>query len=399
MPEKRIAFITSAALAQASGPAMHVLGLLNAMAARGAAITLLAPRPGGVLPVALHPAIRLVALPDPRRWAMPGAFAFLPVLLHLPLLWRCDTIYVRSAPGSLVASLLGRILPRRRLVIEFNGWIAEEAALLGRGGMLGPVLAWMQAIETRLADGLRVVTARLAERAIAAGASPERVHVIPTGADLTLFHPQDRAESRAELGLPVQARIVAFLGNLWSAIDFECLFEAVRLLGTRRPDLPLLLVIGGSGPLEAQLRDRARAVLGEDDGERPPSVRFLGALAPGRANLLLGAADVTVAPFVAERNANTGLSPLKLRDSAAAGRVVVSTDLPGISELAACSWLFLAKSGDPHALADALEAALASDLDSLGAAARAYAEAHFDWRVIGAEVLALAHGDDRGKAE
>ncbi len=63
------------------------------------------------------------------------------------------------------------------------------------------------------ADGVAAVSRDLAEHAIALGAHPDRVHVVPEGIDTGMFCPGDRAESRSRLGLPAGVPTVLFVGN------------------------------------------------------------------------------------------------------------------------------------------------------------------------------------------
>ena len=119
------------------------------------------------------------------------------------------------------------------------------------------------------------------------------------------------------------------------------------------------------------------------------TVRWLGSLPQAAANEVIAAADVAIAPFVSARNERIGLSPLKLCDYAAAGRVVVATALPGIVDLAGQPWLHLAKAHDARSYARTIVSALDGDRRAAEISARAYAEANFGWDSVARQVANL----------
>lgn len=78
--------------------------------------------------------------------------------------------------------------------------------------------------------------------------------VIPTGVDLSIFHPCDRSKVRAELQLPEDAAILVFAGyavrrNVWK--DYETLRSAIGLLSERLGGRQVLcLAVGDDAPSE-----------------------------------------------------------------------------------------------------------------------------------------------------
>lgn len=68
-------------------------------------------------------------------------------------------------------------------------------------------------------------------------------HVIPSGLDLSLFHPIPQAEARRALDLPLDRRYVLFAGEHWRPEKrFHLVEEAVRRLRRVCPDVELLQV-------------------------------------------------------------------------------------------------------------------------------------------------------------
>ena len=213
------------------------------------------------------------------------------------------------------------------------------------------------------------------------GVDAAKVMVIGNGTDTRQFRPMNTAQCRSELGITVDEPLLGFVGNLWAAVDLGIVFEAMAIL--KRRGAPARIVIAGDGVQRAELERKARLLLGED------AALFLGHLSPERTNIVINAADVVVAPFHRARNERIGLSPLKIRDYAAAGIACAATDIGGIDELRNEPWIFLAGPDDPLSYADAIASALAADRTIVRNRARAYAETHFDWSVVARQVSML----------
>lgn len=154
--------------------------------------------------------------------------------------------------------------------------------------------------------------------------------------DARLGAPDDRAAVRRELGLSADAVVCLTIGSLTAQKNYWDLLEAAKLASRARPDVRFLVV--GGGPLEGELRTRARE-LGVDD-----VALFLGQ----RLDVprLFRAADIFVLSSSWE-----GL-PITVLESMAAGVPCIATAVGGISEIltdgvSGC----LVKANDPEALA------------------------------------------------
>jgi glycosyltransferase involved in cell wall biosynthesis len=375
-----LALFTTVDISAMNGPSIHVLSIVNGLAAQGHRVSLVVPRPPGAPVMAVAPSVTFVATPPTRRLGIPGAAASLLMLRALWRARRADAIYVRSSPGTLPLAAAARLLASGAVVVETNGWFADELGAMGYRDRIVGLARRVQVCEGRLADRVRVVTDNIKAKFVAAGVAAERIAVIPTGTDTRNFLPLDRSAACHHLGLAPDRRRLVFIGNLWPAIDLVTVFRAMDLLRRRGVDLELVVVGDGTG--RAALEQAAAEILG-----RPPPVRFLGSRGPSEANVALTAADVAVAPFSRARNESTGLSPLKIRDYAAAGAVTVATAVSGIRELGDEPWLMLAEAEDPASFASAIERALAVDAASARRRAREYAEARFDWSYVVSEIV------------
>ncbi len=168
----------------------------------------------------------------------------------------------------------------------------------------------------------------------------EKVVVVPNGVDVTPFlSEQDPAAARESLGVPVDAPVVGLAARFSAQKGLRDLIAATPELVRRVPGVRV--VIGGSGPLESQLRSQAMA-LGVGDvivwpGHVLSMPRFLSAL------------DVFVSP------ATTEAFGIALIEAAAAGVPTVATRVGGVPEVIIDGETgLLVAPHDPTALAQAV---------------------------------------------
>lgn len=171
------------------------------------------------------------------------------------------------------------------------------------------------------AAGLLAVSEALAGDMAALGFPREKIAVHYTGLERNLFHPLDRAQSRAvlrrDLGLriPGEAPLLATVGAL---IPRKGQRIAIRALA-QVPGAHLMLV--GTGPARAPLETLARASGLED------RVHFLGSLDHELLPVVLSAAEAMVLPSESEGLANAWVEAL------ACGCPLVVTDAGGAREV------------------------------------------------------------------
>jgi glycosyltransferase involved in cell wall biosynthesis len=199
------------------------------------------------------------------------------------------------------------------------------------------------------------------------------------------LRPLARAEALSALGLSQADIHVAFLGTLqwWQGV--ETLIRAFAVARRQCPNLRLL--IGGTGPQRDQLRQIADA-LGV-----APYTRFLGHISFDRRQVMLSVIDIACFPATAERNLAQGVSPLKIRDYAAAGRAILSARLPGLEDLERADAAVLHRPDDVDDLA-AKMVALATVADArerLGERAREFALTHYSWSEVVKAIATAVH--------
>jgi len=150
--------------------------------------------------------------------------------------------------------------------------------------------------------------------------------VAPNGVDLERFAEMPgREEARSSLGLPAEAFVAGYIGQLYEGRGAETLLAAA----SRLPEVVFLLV--GGDPADAE-RLRAQ-VKGQDN------VRFTGHVPRSSLAPYWSACDALLMPYQRHVLLRDGsdtarwMCPMKMFEYMAAGRPIVSSDLPVLREV------------------------------------------------------------------
>ncbi len=201
------------------------------------------------------------------------------------------------------------------------------------------------------ATRLFAVANSLAHVAEELGAPSNKIRVIGNGVDSQRFQPQDRAEARAALHIPKDARVMISVGTLVERKGFHRVIECLPELCVRYPDLRYLIV-GGAGPegdWSQHLRECAEQLSVEG------RVQLLGHRTPDELPEILSTADVFVLATANEGWANVFLEAM------GCGLPVVTTDVGGNREVVSGPSLgAIVPFGDSEALTQALDRTLAT---------------------------------------
>lgn len=224
-------------------------------------------------------------------------------------------------------------------------------------------------------DRVSTISGRMVERAQSKGLTDEKVVLFPNWVDIGDISPLvSPSPYRAELGLPDDAIVTLYSGNMGNKQGLEILSDVARQL---RDDSRLAFVFGGNGSGRADLERRCAGL---------SNVRFLDLQPLERLNDWLGLADIHMLPQRAD--AADMVMPSKLTGMLASGRPVLATAYAGtelervVARDADCG--LVVPPEDPTAMAQALRA-LAADparRAELGANGRRYAERELDQDVI-----------------
>jgi teichuronic acid biosynthesis glycosyltransferase TuaH len=267
-----------------------------------------------------------------------------------------DATVVAAPEGDL------RLVPTRHALLYVTDDWPAGARLMGIDSRWA-----VRALAAQLAEADSVVTVSPELRSALADRRPDAV-VVPNGCDSARFGATDDAP------LPVDVEagdaLAGFVGHLSERIDVG-LLEAVADRGVR-----LLLV----GPVRPSFRTaRVAALLSR------PRVHWVGAKPFEEIPSYLRAVRVGLTPYSGSAF-NRGSFPLKTLEYLAAGRRVVSTDLPAARALG--TDLVVTADG-PGAFADAVVAALREAPEPQEVRARRAFAAGHDWSVRAAEFARL----------
>lgn len=297
---------------------------------------------------------------------------------------RHDLAASRLADYRALLRLIRLIRRERYDLVHAHG---QDAAILGvmacracgvplvitRHVLEEPVDGWRQRARMRATVGalrrahtvVAVSTATALSLVRTTGIPLERIRVIKNGIELERFggrSPDARLRVRTALGVEPEQHMVLVPAVLRGGKGHDVLLDAVPRIRNQVPQARL--VLAGSGELEADLRERARAY-----GD---AVVFLG----HRDDMpdLLDAADLVVLPSLSEA------LPTVLMEAAAAGRAAVGTCVGGVDEVVDDGRTgALVPPANAAALAVAVIAMLRdrSRADAFGRAARALARERF----------------------
>jgi D-inositol-3-phosphate glycosyltransferase len=265
-------------------------------------------------------------------------------------------------------------------LIHSHYWLSGLAGLSLQQEWRIPMLHMFHTLgemKTRLGGTLEDPQRGSAERAVLAGASRiiaatpaermqlqmlyradlRKVVVIPPGVDLELFHPHPAAEVRAQIGLPLDAQMVLYVGRIERLKGLETLLRAAALLQQRgflAPSCPCVMVIGGD-PENPQAEMQHLQSL-RDSLAVANVVTFLGKRPQTELPAYYSAAQAVVMPSQYESFGMVALEAM------ACGTPVVASGVGGL--------LYLIRDGrtgfhipdsDPTALADKLQSLLSDE--------------------------------------
>lgn len=316
----------------------------------------------------LHFAARAARLATASEWDLVIASST-PLTVALPALWA------RRRHGT-------------PFVFEIRDPWPELPRALARlgGGVPGPVLAAMEPLADAACRGARAVIALsdgMAETAIARGADPARVHVVPNGCDLDLFGPHI-TPWRPEEAKSWEA-LAVYAGAHGRANGLGLLLDAAGILRDRG-ETRVRIVMVGDGAQKPSLAAAARALPNVTLLEAIPKTRLAGLLAGSQ----IGLQCLAPVPAFAEWTA-----PNKLMDYLAAGLPVVANMQGRAARILAEGPCGIATPpADAAALADALTA-LAADPErrrAMGLAGRAQAVRRWDRRLLARDFVAVVDG-------
>jgi glycosyltransferase involved in cell wall biosynthesis len=300
-----------------------------------------------------YPAIPLISRPFngwmAARALLPAVRAFAPDVIFSCFLY----------PDGYAAIKIGKALGVPVVVMS----IGSDINRIGDS-----ISAMMTRTVLRKADFVVTVSGDLCQKAVAMGASPEKVRAIVNGCDLTVFHARDRLEARRKLGIDPAAEAVIYIGRMDVKKGLRELVEAAASLHSERPNLHAYLI--GEGPDRHLIQSAIQA------SNAAGYIHAMHGCAFDDVAVWMAAADLVTLPSYMEGCPNVVLEAL------ASGRPVVATSVGGIPEILSDACGGLVPPRDAYALAQAL----ASVLDKTWDADAISAHGSRSWETVAAEL-------------
>ena len=198
-----------------------------------------------------------------------------------------------------------------------------------------------------------------------------RPTVLPIGIDASRFSTQglpDRATLRRRLGLPVEAKLMLYVGNLIPTKGIAELCQALRALEGQNAQCVFI----GDGPLRQMV-------------QRTPNAIYAGRVANGAVRDYMAACDVLVLPSYTE-----GL-PTVVVEAGMTGLPVIASEVGGIPELLAGGRGLLIPAKDVRALIEAVRFALehGDEMTAMAARLQRHVRAEYDARINAQRLLSI----------
>ncbi len=256
-----------------------------------------------------------------RRLLYPASFGLSSWLAMLrQIAWRPDVaLLVEPTLFCSFQALLVARLSGAKAWLHVQDFEVDAAFELG--DFSSPVVRQLaQAAERflmRRFDRVSSISGRLVERLIAKGVNAPQCLLFPNWVDTSAIYPlPGPSPLRQKFGIPDQAIVALYSGNMGKKQGLELLADASHQLAPRRPDLQFVFCGEGS------YRDTFSRLAGESR-----NVMFLPVQPADRLNDLLNLADIHLLPQRA--NAADLVMPSKLTGMLASGRAVVATASAG----------------------------------------------------------------------
>ena len=323
-----------------------------------------APDPGDAIVHRIEPVMAIGNAPLIPSLARLDSFDV--VHLHYPFIFGSEL------------TLLGRLRKRRRgaaLIVHYKNRLLGRRT---RGLMFETYEHTVAPALIRSADRVLVLSEDHARSVSylnkALEKTPERVIVMPNGVDTDAFSPgPDTSGLRAELGIPADAVVAAFVATLDRAHHFKRLDVAIEALARTRARNVHMIVAGGGELLAGFRAEAAAAGLGA-------RVHFLDRVPHAELPAVLRASDLFV--LTTEPPESFGIV---LIEAMACGLPAIATDYPGVRAVVDEKTGVLIAAGDSAAAAEALDRMVdigAEGRERYGSAGRRKAEEQWAWPAL-----------------
>ena len=322
----KILYIVNARIPTENAHGVQLMHTCEALSRAGAMVELVVPRRWNpirqdpyeyyslekVFKITRLPTLDLIRFGSVGYWIQEKTFC-LSAIVYILLARRSWVLYIRGE----------KILPMFSFLHRFGKLFVETHIKPANFSKYLPLY--------RKVAGITVVTGHYAGELVAAGISATRVLVAPDGVDLRLFPMTiDRSTLRQRLDLPKNKSIAAYIGKLTTMGNdkgVEALFEAFASV-IRRAPASLLLIVGAQ-PEELALI----TTMATNKGLPASSFKVVGHVHHAEAAAYMQAANILVMNYPDAQHYRYYMSPLKLFEYMASGKVIVSSDLDSVRDI------------------------------------------------------------------
>jgi glycosyltransferase involved in cell wall biosynthesis len=289
--------------------------------------------------------------------------------------WKPDVIYTLG--GSMGTGLLLARVFRIPLISEVNGWRRDELKLVSKHPfwmMLSKISCWMDEREIKHSNHVIVVITGIKE-AIATylKVNPDKISVIPNGANVDLFKPV--RDAKKALRLDSDNHYVGFVGIIAPWQGLEHLIRSAPQILRGDPKTKFLLV--GDGESKNKLVELVKEL------KLAAHFVFVGAVPYTEVPKYINAMDVCIS-----FRKGTPASPLKLYEYMVCGKPVVATDNPDNNFAKEINAGILIDPEKPEEVAGAIISLLKNDMvrEQMGENGRKYVLEKRSWQAVTQEV-------------
>lgn len=200
------------------------------------------------------------------------------------------------------------------------------------------------------------------------GVNHDKIQVFHDGADLMQFSVTvNREDQKRKLGIPLEKKIVLYVGHLYKWKGVDTLLDASKLFSS----LAQTVIIGGTKEEVSILANKY------------PNVLFLGYRPYSELAFNQKIADILVVPNSGEdKISRLYTSPLKVFAHMTSGIPIIASDLPSLREILTERNSILIPPDDPVVLADFVRRILVGDILTKLMALQAQIDVRqYDWRI------------------
>ena len=297
------------------------------------------------------------------------AFAFLiaalPLLRKLRKIFRFELIHAHMAGhAGFAAVLLGMLFGKPVIVTAHGSDIHSFPGYF--------FLKRMTLFTLKRAHKIVAVSQSLKDSILKMDVFPGKISVIRNGVNHKEFFPFDKTNARERLGLPINKKLILFIGNLLPVKGIDSLLRAFAGMG-KKDQIGLIII--GKGESERELKTLTKELYIDTQ------VHFVGSRKHDEIPVWLNACDVLCLPSLREG------FPTVVVEAFACGRPVVATKVGGIPEAIVDDTLgIVVEPYNEKALASALNKVLEKEWDYQAIAK--YGK-RFSWNTIAEEYTEL----------